>query len=120
MVETSIVISHVTAAGIVVGAINWLKSSPYFPWITAEKTKLLRVAAVLGAAIGAGGIHYAWNPAARMLSFSVPTFAAFGAFLVAWLKHFIVQEITYQATSSQNQVAALLKQILAAVVPKTP
>lgn len=118
--ESSIVISHVTAAGIVVGAINWLKGSKYFPWITAEKTKLLRGLAVVGAALGAGGISYAWDPSHRILSFQIPTLAAIGGFLVAWTKSFIVQEITYQATSTNSQIAALAKQILAAVKPTTP
>lgn len=117
--ESSIVISHVTAAGIVVGAINWLKGSQYFPWVTAEKTKLLRVLAIVGAALGAGGISYAWDPSHRILSFQLPTLVAMGGFLVAWVKSFIVQEITYQATNQNSNIAALAKQILAAVKPST-
>lgn len=117
MAESSIVISHVTTAGIVVGAINWLKASKYFPMITAEKTKLLRGLAIVGAALGAGGISYVWNPSARTLVFQIPTLAAMLGFLVAWAKSYIVQEITYQATSSNANLAALAKQILAAVKP---
>lgn len=112
--ESSIVISHVTAAGVVVGLIQWLKASKYFPMITADKTKLLRILAVIGAALGAGGISYAWDPTHRILSFQIPTLAAIGGFLLAWVKSFVFQEITYQATN-KNGTASLLKQILAAV-----
>lgn len=117
MADSSIVISHVTTAGIVVGAINWLKGSKYFPMITAEKTKLLRGLAVVGAALGAGGIQYAWHPESRALVFTIPTLGAMLGFLIAWAKSFIVQEITYQATSSNANLASLAKQILAAVKP---
>jgi len=112
----NIVMTHITAAGLAVGVINWLKKSPYFPWITQEKTKVLRAFAFLTSALAAGGITYAWNPAARQLVLTIPTLSALLGFTVAWAKSFIVQEITYQATSN-NGVASILKEILAAVKP---
>lgn len=111
--ETSIVVSHLTTAGISVGVIQWLKSSKYFPWITKEKGNVARYVALVTAAIGAIGIHYTWEPAARVLSFQIPTIAAAFGMAVAYVKSFVVQELTYQATKQPN-----LSAIVEAVVAK--
>jgi hypothetical protein len=100
----SIAVSHVTAAGLVIAAINWLKRSEYFPWINKEQTRLLRYIGVIGAALGAGGVHYAWDPAARTLVFHIPTLAGTVGFCWEWVQQFIMQEITYQATSSGSNI----------------
>ena len=97
----SVVMTHITAAGVSVALINYLKGSKYFPWITQEKTKVLRAVAVLTSAIGAIGIHYTWNAAARTLTFDLPTLAGAWAFGVVWVKSFITQELVYQTTASK-------------------
>jgi hypothetical protein len=117
LVESNIVMTQITAAGIVIGVINWFKNSPYFPWFTAEKKNLLRTAAVVGSFLATAGIHYTWNAGTRTVGVSIPTLAGLWAFGVGWVKSFITQEITYQATSNNS---ALLKSILAAVKPAKP
>lgn len=112
--ESSIVMTHVTSAAMSVAFINWLKSSSWFPWITQEKVKVLRYVAFVTAAIGAIGIHYTWNPAARVLSFDIPTIASMFGLGVAYVKSFAMQELTYQATKKTN-VGELVKQIVAAM-----
>jgi hypothetical protein len=116
MGDSSIALSQVTVAGIAVALINWLKRSEYFPWITQEKTNLLRVIAIVTSALGAAGIHYTWNPEAHILAFHLPTLAGFVHFVFShWVPSFVTQEITYQATGSGT--AEVLKKILAAVKP---
>lgn len=102
MEATNVVMTHVTGAGISVALINALKNSKYFPWVTQEKTNILRALAVASSAITAAGIHYTWNPHARELIFTLPTVAGLWAFGVGWVKSFIMQEITYQVTRKPN------------------
>jgi hypothetical protein len=116
LVESNIVMTQITAAGIVIGVINWFKNSPYFPWFTAEKKNLLRTAAVVGSFLATAGLHYTWTAGTRTVGV-IPTLAGLWAFGVGWAKSFITQEIAYQATSNNS---ALLKSILAAVKPANP
>lgn len=112
MVPDSVVVTHVTAAAVSVAAINWLKNSSAFPWITQEKTRLLRVVALITAAIGAIGIHYTWDATSRVLSFDVPTLASTFGIAVAYVKSFAMQELTYQATK-RPALAELANAVLA-------
>lgn len=100
--ESNIALTQLTSAGVSVALINWLKNSPYFPWIEKEKTNLLRVVAVITSAVTAAGIHYTWSPESRQLVFTLPTLAGLWAFGVAWVKSFVVQEMTYQATRKKG------------------
>jgi len=113
MVDNSanVVITHVTTSGVVVFLIQWLKKSRHFPWITAEKTKLLRALAVIGAAAGAVGIHYTWNPAAHSLTIENLTIAGIVGMAVALVKSFVTQEIIYQS-AAKNGFGETLAEIL--------
>jgi hypothetical protein len=115
----SVVMTHITTAGISVALIQWLKGSKYFPWITAEKGKLLRVLAAVTSAIGAVGIGYTWHPDARQLVFTIPTLAAMFAMGAAWAKSFIMQEIVYQGTV-KNPVADLIRELQSQGILPTP
>jgi len=118
MAAENVVVSTVTAAAVSVAVINWLKASPYFPWITQEKANLMRVLAVLSSGIGAIGIHYVWDPAAHSVLFTGLSLGGIFTGLIAWVKSFAVQELAYQATRKNNGSAALLKQVLDAVAKK--
>ena len=109
--ESNIALTQLTSAGVSVALINWLKNSPYFPWIEKEKTNLLRVAAVVTSAVTAAGIHYTWSPESRQLVFTLPTLAGLWAFGVAWVKSFVVQEMTYQATRKGGKNGAAIQGI---------
>ncbi len=122
-VPQSIVITHLTTAGIAVAAIQWLKKSRYFPWITQGKGRLCRLAAILTSAIGAVGINYAWNPAGRELVFHIPTFTQGLGIGIAWAKSFVTQEIIYQGTTKNgiSEVLNLLRALASAqgITPTT-
>jgi hypothetical protein len=115
----SVVMTHITAAGVSVAVLQWLKNSKYFPWITAEKGKLLRVLAVITSAIGAVGIGYTWHPDARQLVFTIPTLAAIFAMFAAWVKSFVMQELVYQ-TAVKNPVADLIRELQSQGILPTP
>jgi len=115
---TDIVATHVTTAALAVGVINWLKAnqSPLTAWITREKPQVARYLAFLTAAIGTIGIHYAWNPTARVLSFDIPTAAAALTAATAYVQNFIWQELTYQVTKRPN-VAELVAAVVKSMQP---
>ena len=102
MAPDSIAVSHITAAAVSVGVIQWLKNSKWFPWITQERSRVMRGAAILTAGVGAVGIHYTWDPTARSLTFAIPTFAALLGAGVAYVKSFALQELAYQATKKTD------------------
>jgi len=107
MVDSSIAISQVTVAGVAVAFINWLKNSPYFPWIQQGRTYLLRAVAIVTSFLAAAGIHYTWDPSSHVLAFSLPTLAGFAHFVFGhWLPSFVTQEFMYQATSNGAPPAA--------------
>lgn len=112
----SVVISHVTAAAVSVAFINWLKKSEWFPWITQEKARVMRAVALLTAAAASIGIAYTWDPAARLLSFHIPTLVAVVGMAVGYVKSFAIQELTYQATKKPN-VGELVAAVVAALKP---
>lgn len=121
--EQSVVMTHLTAAGVAVAAIQWVKNSGYFS-LLAQNPKLLRALAVVTSAIGAIGVSYAWHPYSRELVFKIPTVAATVGILAAWAKSFVMQEIVYQGTA-KNGLGELLNLVRAiataqGVTPKPP
>lgn len=100
MAAENVVLTHVTISAVAVAAINWLKASPYFPWITKEKDNLLRAFSALGAAAGGIGIDHAWDPATHTLTFTGLSLAAIAMAAWSWLKQFALQEFMYRATKT--------------------
>jgi hypothetical protein len=61
--STSLIVGQVTLSAMVAYAIEFMKRSKYFPWLTKEKTALLRVLSGVGSSLAAVGIGTAskWN-----------------------------------------------------------
>lgn len=114
MAPDSIAVSHITTAAVAVGLIQWLKHSKWFPWITQQRSRVMRIIALVTAGVGAVGIHYTWDPSARVLAFAVPTFGAILAAGVAYVKSFALQELAYQATKPTS-FAELVKSVAEAI-----
>jgi len=106
--------THIGTAAVSVALINWLKKSPWFPWITQEKSKVMRIVAIVTAGIGTVGITYTWNPATRDVLFHIPTLAALVHGVGTYVQSFAMQELSYQATKRPN-LAELAKAVIAAV-----
>jgi hypothetical protein len=98
------VATQVTVSGIVVAAIQWLKSSKLFPWITAETATLNRIIGVVAAVATSVGVHITWNhgnlPGSYMVGVTGLTLMGIltGAFDV--LKSLVFQEIIYRSTKT--------------------
>jgi hypothetical protein len=108
MADTNIVLSTFTSSAISVAIINWLKASKYFPWITKERTALLRAFSVIAASASGVGINYLWNPTDHSIVVSGLTLANGGALAWAILRHFAMNETIFQATKPQRSQAEVV------------
>lgn len=108
----SAVSTQITVSGLVVAAIQWFKSSKYFPWITAETAtlnRLLGVAAAIGTAVG---VHMTWNhgalPGQYMLAISGATLIGIAGGVWGVVKCLVFQEIIYRSTKTVPPVPIVL------------
>jgi hypothetical protein len=94
--------TQVTVSGIIVALMQWLKNSKWFPWLTAESSKVNSFVAAAAAAAGAIGVHLAWNhgaiPGTYMIEVSGLTLMGVLGGIWAWLKMFVYQQIIFRAT----------------------
>jgi len=115
--DANVVMTHLTSSGITVFALQWLKNSKYFPWITDEKTRLLRILSGLAAAGTAVGISATWNGTNHELVIGGLTLTAVMAAVWAWAKQFVMNEMVWQATKNRNANGAAPVAAPAAAVP---
>jgi hypothetical protein len=113
MADANVLLTTFTISGVTVAAINWVKRSKYFPWITKEKTTLLRFMSIAAAAASGVGIGHVWNAADHSLVISGLTVANLWAFLWAIVKTFTMNETIFQATKPASNPA-----VVEAVAPK--
>jgi hypothetical protein len=106
MASDSVVMTQFTLGAVVVAALQWLKSSKYFPWITKGKVNLLRGISAVAAAAASVGIGHVWDPQAHSLTITGLTLAGIATAFYAWLKQFAVQEFMYRATKNGSSNAA--------------
>lgn len=100
--DANVVMTHITTSALTVAAINWLKASPVFPWITKAKTNLLRLLSGLAAAGFAVGIHASWNSADHSLVITGLSYSAVGLAIWEFLKQFAMNEMIHQATKNKS------------------
>jgi hypothetical protein len=72
MDASSTLSSQATVAVVVSFAIQWLKKSPWFPWLTVETQKLNRWVAVVVAAATGFGIYATWTNGALTITGLTP------------------------------------------------
>jgi len=100
--DANLAMTHFTIGAVTVAALQWVKASPWFPWIVKGKTTLLRFLSALAAAGVSVGIGYTWNPEAHSLTITGLTLGGIAIAFWAWLKQFAVQEFMYRATKQVN------------------
>jgi len=98
MADANIAMTTFTTGAVTVAALNWLKSSPYFPWITKEKNTLVRALSVVAAIGTSAGIGHVWNSADHSLVISGLTLPNVVGFLWAAVKQFAMNETVFQVT----------------------
>jgi len=100
--DTSI---FITTAGTAMGmsfAIEAIKKSSWFPWITMETHKLNRLLGVIVAGASTFAIHIAWDDSvsvdnvAGVLSISIPTFPVFIHEVWNWFVQWAFQQYSYK------------------------
>ena len=98
MADANVLATSLTAGGITVAAIQWLKNSKYFPWITKEKVVLLRFISGFCAAATSVGIHSVWTSDTHTLVISGITVTAVATAAWVFLKQCVMNEMIWRAT----------------------
>jgi len=91
-----LVISQVTLSAVAVVVMQWLKNAQWFPWLTAESSKLQNAFAAFSAALVAVGIHYSYDATAGTLTIVGISWASLGHGLWHWLQSYAFQEVIYK------------------------
>ena len=107
MADANVLMTTFTISGITVAAINWMKRSKYFPWITREKIWLLRIMSAAAATASGVGISHVWNATDHSLVIGGLTGANLAAFAWAITKQFTMNETIFQATKPQSNPAVV-------------
>ena len=115
MAEANVLLTTMTVSGITVAAINWLKRSKYFPWITKEKIWLLRVMSAAAATATGVGITHVWNPTDHSILIAGLTAANLWVFGWAIIKQFTANELVFQTTKPSSAPV-----VVKAVAPTSP
>jgi hypothetical protein len=107
MADANVLLTSFTISGITVAALNWLKRSKYFPWITKEKVWLLRLFSAAAATASGVGITHVWSSADHSILIGGLTLANLWAFLWAITKQFTMNETIFQATKPTSNPAVV-------------
>lgn len=87
-----------TVSALSVAAIQYLKKSSWFPWLSDESSNLaLRVTSVFTALGAAVGIHFIYSASEGTLTVTGLTMAAILPAGWAWLKQLVWNELVFQA-----------------------
>lgn len=101
----NVAVTQLTSSALVVYLIQLLKSAKWFPLLQDGKKWANRIASIIGAALTALAINYAWtwDPATRLFSFSItiPTLTVFLVALFHWAQQFAINELIYQVTANK-------------------
>jgi hypothetical protein len=107
MADANVLLTSFTISGITVAALNWLKRSKYFPWITKEKVWLLRILSAVAATASGVGITHVWNSADHSILIAGLTATNLWAFAWAVTKQFTMNETIFQATKPTSNPAVV-------------
>ena len=115
--DNNVVLTTLAVSGTSVAVLNWVKASPWFPWITKEKVAMLRSLSALSALAAGTGIHWVWTASDHSFAVSGLTLANVLALGAAIYKQFVANEVIYQMTKRTSdpkvvQVAKEVEQVL--------
>lgn len=86
---------------IIVAALQWLKNSKWFPWLSKETGNINRIIAVILSGAAAIGVHTNFDHATGVLTITGLTFATISTGLYEWLRSFVIQQLVFKATVQQ-------------------
>ena len=93
--------AHLTTGAVVVYAIEYMKSSKLFPWLTVESTTACRVISAVAAAAMAFGIQASGDSAAGW-TITIPPLEILLAGIWHWSEQFVVQQLAYDAVIQRS------------------
>jgi hypothetical protein len=86
--------AHLTTGAVIVYALEWLKSSRWFSWLTAETKTLNRAVSAILAGAAAVGINWTYSQDGTLIITGVTVTAILtGGY--EWLKQFAVQQMLF-------------------------
>lgn len=99
-------LSQLTSSAMVIYALQMIKKSSWFPWLTAETKTLNRVVGFLGAGLTAVGIHFAFDVQAGVFVISGLTAAGLLHGAWHWAQQYALQQLAYDAAVAQKGAPA--------------
>lgn len=112
MMEPS-VLSQLAGSSLVVWLIDYLKRTPYFPLLTKDTQIANQIAAVIGAALTAAGIHFVVEPSAVAGSYTI----AVTGLTFAGITHFLISLASQQTLLKVYQGVGALREIINRLPP---
>ena len=107
--DHSVVATQITLASISVAALQWLKSTKFFPWATQETARFNRILAVIVSGVAALGVHFTWQSGPETGTYIVTitgaTIGGVAAMAWVWIKQFVMQELVYRTTANSSTSA---------------
>jgi hypothetical protein len=107
MADANVALTTFTTGALTVAALNWLKGSEYFPWITRQSTTLLRVLSAAAAVASGAGIQHIWNGTDHSLVITGITVPNVAGFVWAIVKQFTMNETLFQVTKAKSDPAVV-------------
>lgn len=89
---------------ICISAIQHVKNSKWFPWLSAETERLNRFVAIIVSGATAFGIHTSFDHSNGVLTITGLTLATIGTGIYNWGSSYITQQVLYKATVATKTV----------------
>lgn len=89
--------------------IQWLKKTPYFPWLSQQSAKANRLAAIVGSGLSSLGIHKVWNATDHSLLITGLSLTVVLPALYHWAIQFLYTHAGYKAISAFEDALTLLR-----------
>lgn len=105
----SLATDQVVVSFIIVWLLQALKKASWFPWLTAEKTKLLKIIGVIASGLGAVGIGFHFSADTHELIISGLSFSGVLGGITSWIRSHIFQEGIYGGFQVRDLIVKTLK-----------
>jgi hypothetical protein len=106
--NTSIFATHFGSTLAVIGGIQWLKNSRWFPFLQSGAKIANRWASIIAALAVSVGIHYTWNPQDHSLLLTGLSLSTIGIGLFHVATQFFYQETGYQVLQGVQSAQKIL------------
>lgn len=91
-----VITSQVTLGLFFSGVLQWLKNAKWLPFVNQHSAAINHGIMLLTSAVGATGVHYAYNAAAHSLTFTNLSFALVVSHLWLWAQQWTAQFLVHR------------------------